>query len=153
MDHESNETHQVQPPRKLQHNVTIDINKLRNRWWDLIREKRAKDFLERQEQLQDTWSSESSESWEEDLVETVAPDKHTDHVLVDPLILETCVESSYPLHRAVLDDDERTIRVLRQADDGEPWLGSFVEPRLLGIADSVHLRAFDVLSSCNWQCM
>jgi hypothetical protein len=126
----------------------IDINKLRNRWWDLIREMRAKDFLERQQQLQDTRSSESSsESWEENLVEAVAPlGKHVDHVLVaDPLILETCFETSYPLHRAVLDDDEKTIHVLHHAD-GEPCLSSFVEPSLLGIADSIHLRAFDSLS-------
>lgn len=61
MDHESDETHQV-PTRKLQHNVTIDINKLRNRWWDLIREKRAKDFLEQQRQLEDTHHHQSQVS-------------------------------------------------------------------------------------------
>jgi hypothetical protein len=49
-DHESDETNSRNPVPaiKPQHYVATDINKLRNRWRDLLLEKRVKDSLERQ---------------------------------------------------------------------------------------------------------
>jgi hypothetical protein len=100
-DHESEETNSRNPVPaiKPQHYVATDINKLRNRWCDLLHEKRVNDSLERQLEEEDDMvlipSSESSgEPLKEDLVETAFRDNQA-------------LESSFPLHRAVFEDDEK----------------------------------------------
>jgi hypothetical protein len=83
-------------------------------------------------------SSESSgESLKGDLVETAFRDIQA-------------LESSFPLHRAVLEDDEKTIRVLLRQSEVH-WLKFFVEPwesltRCIG--ELVSTRC----CLCHWQC-
>jgi ankyrin repeat protein len=131
---------------KLQNYVHVDMEKLRNRWWDLIREKNNRDYEERQRKVEELSMSSSSESsseeWEEDLVETSPPDKEPEHSVVDPTVLETCLESLYPLHQAVKEDDEKAVRLLLQ----EGTYDSFVDLSQLGISDSSNDDIFDSFS-------
>lgn len=131
---------------KLQNYVHVDMEKLRNRWWDLIREKNNRDYEERQRKLEElsvSLSSESSsEEWEEDLVETTTPDEEPKPSVVDPTVLETCLESLYPLHQAVKEDDEKAVRLLLQVGTYD----SFVELSQLGISDSSNDDTFNSFS-------
>ena len=140
---------------KPQHCVSIDITKLRNRWWDLVREKRIKDsqqaLLERERQTTNEYevasSSSSSISWDESPVELVSSIQESQRLVThtDPHVLMSYRESSHPLHRAVMEDNQRFIRELLLHGDSS-WIASSVEPRELGITESIHLRAADTFS-------
>ena len=127
------------PLHKPQH---FDMTKLRNRWWKLVREQSIKNHYKESEE--ECTLSESIESW--DLVETIRqsePEKQS----VDPRILDTfCLESSHPLHCAVMENNEKTIQVLLQQNDS--WAESLVEPSQLGIhvaSSAPMVRAFSPL--------
>jgi len=124
-----------------QHCVHVDMTKLRNRWWELVREKNLKDFEERQRKLEEKSTSSSSvstESWEEEPVETIPPHVEPEHVPVDHTVLEACLESSYPFHRAIMEDDEKAIQLLLQQEGSEAWLASFVDSSQLGLMVSTN---------------
>ena len=135
--------------------TNFDMTRLRNRWWQLLREQNVREKQQGSDEessdssLPDDESSKAeSSSWDETLVETKSfhlVDELT-HPCVDPNVLQSWLESScFPLHRAVMENDEKAVRMLLIHQDKEAWISSFVNASQLGIKSESALDSFSPL--------
>jgi ankyrin repeat protein len=135
-------------PRYCAH---VDMTKLRNRWWQVLREQnvREKQKLEEENDSSDNEShggNVESSSWDKTVVETKSfHPVEPKHPCVDPNVLQSWLSSSFPLHRAVMQNDEKAIRILLTQQDKEAWIESFVEASQLGINIESALDSFSPL--------
>lgn len=113
----------------------LDMRKMRDRWWQVVKEKRARDaeeFLQRQRDAQcDETASEQSSYCDE----SVDSDKDEESEVKQHVFAYDNV--NFPLHRAIIDDDDQAVRRLLQQQREE--LFAPVSRRQLGLAVSMKL--------------
>jgi ankyrin repeat protein len=144
------ENHQQQKSKLLMSSTKRvgDMTKMRDRWWQVLKEKRTRDIEEalrqqREEQCEDTASEEPSVVHDNDS----ESDESSVEEEQGQVNLVHYNESPHPLHKAIIDDDEHAVRQLlhRHSDKRENIFIS-VSRRQLGLAVSTKLLSDDLFS-------
>ena len=91
----------------------VDINRMRDRWWTLLRQKRERDaLLAEQQKVEESIKTSDDDTLPYEQEHTDESDTDTDEEYPEPNEMEQYRDSSYPLHEAILAGDEPAIRGL-----------------------------------------